>query len=87
MIRRRTFLQSAGAAAGAILASEITSVHRASALERGSDFDRAAAARELAAHRIVKITARQVRDRFPRSIGPNSRATANLARTGANAHE
>jgi L-alanine-DL-glutamate epimerase-like enolase superfamily enzyme len=73
MIHRRTFLHSAGAAAGALLTSEIASADRASDLKTGSGFDRAAATRELAAHRITKITARQVRDRFPRSIGPNSR--------------
>ena len=73
MINRRGFLQVTGVAGGALLASEITSVHRASAWAMGNDFDKAAAARELAVHRIVKITARQVRDRFPRSIGPNSR--------------
>lgn len=73
MINRRGFLQVSGGAAGALLASGITCARPASARETGLDFDRAAAARELAAHRIVKITARQVRDRFPRSIGPNSR--------------
>ena len=74
MINRRRFLQMTGGAGGAILASEITSVRkRASAVTADVDFDKAAAAGELAVHRIVKITARQVRDRFPRSIGPNAR--------------
>ena len=73
MINRRRFLQMTGGAGGALLASEIMSVHGASASTMGVDFDKAAATRELAAHRIVKITARQVRDRYPRSIGPNSR--------------
>jgi L-alanine-DL-glutamate epimerase-like enolase superfamily enzyme len=39
----------------------------------GADFDKEVATRELAAHRITRITGRRVRDRFPRSIGPNSR--------------
>ena len=72
MINRRKFLQMTGGA-GALLASGVAPVHRASALTTGPDFDKAAATGELAAHRIVKITARRVRDRFPRSIGPNSR--------------
>ena len=73
MINRRRFLQISGGMGSAFLASETMSVHKAAASAMGVDFDKAAAARELAAHRIVKITARQVRDRYPRSIGPNSR--------------
>ncbi len=70
MIDRRGFLRMTGSA---LVASEIVSVRQASAFVTGAEFDKAAASRELAAHRIVKITARSVRDRFPRSIGPNSR--------------
>ena len=61
MIERREFLRMTGSA---LLASDIMSVHQASASAMREDFDKAAATRELAAHQIVNITARSVRDRF-----------------------
>lgn len=73
MIDRRGFLRRSSVVGASLLAGGSASAHHASALTTATDFDRDAAARELAAHRIVEITARQVRDRYPRSIGPNSR--------------
>ena len=73
MIDRREFLRKSGVAGGGLLTGALSPVLPASAHATRDDFDKSAAARELAAHRIVEITARQVRDRYPRSIGPNSR--------------
>lgn len=73
MIDRRDFLRRSSVVGASLLASAPALVHQASALTTATDFDKNAAARELAAHRIVAITARQVRDRYPRPIGPNSR--------------
>ena len=73
MIDRREFLRRSGAVGGSLVAGECASVRQAWASTAATGFDKNAAARELAAHRIVAITARQVRDRYPRSIGPNSR--------------
>lgn len=41
-------------------------------LTKTTGFDKTAAARELSAHRIMNITARRLKDRYPRFIGPNS---------------
>jgi len=73
MLNRRKFLQTAGATSGVLWLGGRRGAPQATARTAEVNFDKAAAARELAAHRIAKITARQVRDRYPRSIGPNSR--------------
>jgi len=66
---RRAFLVSlAPIGAACVVGSADAGVART-----GDELDKAAAARELAAHRIVKIAAQRVRDRYPRSLGPNAR--------------
>lgn len=73
MIDRRDFLRRSAVVGTSFLAGGPASVRQPSALTTATDFDKSAAARELAAHQIVAITARRVRDRYPRSVGPNSR--------------
>ncbi|MFO7903175.1 MAG: enolase C-terminal domain-like protein [Pirellulaceae bacterium] len=72
-MHRRRFIQVASATGGSLILKDLRSDVRASDRVGNWNFDQAAANRELAAHRIVKITGQQVRDRYPRSIGPNSR--------------
>jgi len=64
---RRTFLRSLAAGGVAGLANRGTL-----AVEKKPKFDPAAAARELAAHRIVRMEQRWLRDRYPRLVGRNA---------------
>ncbi len=78
---RRSFLQQAFA--GGALTT--TMRHKLRAQSDASEFplDIAAANRKLANHRIVSIESRRVRDRFPRSVGPNAKGRP-VGRGGSN---
>jgi L-alanine-DL-glutamate epimerase-like enolase superfamily enzyme len=67
-LRRREFLKWAGAAGAGLFTGRL-SVNPG----QGETRDRAQAPGHLSAHRIASISARQVQDRYPRSVGPNSR--------------
>jgi len=71
-MKRREFVRQLSA--GAVLAGAGALGHAAEEQGRTAPrFDPGAANRELAGHRIAKITTRGCRDRFPRNVGPNSR--------------
>ena len=70
---RREFLKAAvvGGAQMAMTARGLCGPPGAAA--PGAKLDAAAAARALGEHRIARIDARRLQDRYPRSVGPNSR--------------
>jgi len=68
---RRTFLRSAAAGA-ALIAAPMPCPSRGDS-PKPARLDKASVARTLADHRVAKIEALHVQDRFPRSIGPNGK--------------
>jgi len=70
-MKRRKFLKAAGVAAAAITLARVPTP--AEEEDRIGKWTRAAARRELSEHRIVKMEARRVRDRYSHWVGPNSR--------------
>jgi len=83
-MNRRTFIGQALAAGAALLAG--VSARKAASLEKlemslpgamgregSGGLNRASAERELSQHRIVKIEARRLQDRYPRMVGRNAK--------------
>ena len=70
---RREFLRLAAGTSALVLLDPLRVFNALAATPTGdSAFDLAAARRELAAHRIARITGGRLEQRFARSIGPNS---------------
>lgn len=71
-MNRREFLRCA-AAGGALVTSGLDAGLAAENRSARRPLDQASVARTLAGHRLAKIEAVQVQDRFPRSVGPNGK--------------
>lgn len=78
-MNRRNFLKIMCGTGAALLSSRWNILKVSADLTKTTGFDKTAAARELSAHRIMNITARRLKDRYPRFIGPNSQGGGRLA--------
>ncbi len=71
-MNRRKFLETVGAASAAVIFGKAPAAESDGRIGKWS---KTAAARELSEHRIVKMEARTVRDRYSHWVGPNSRGS------------
>jgi hypothetical protein len=72
-MNRRNFLARAAVSGAVALVPRASWTPSFGAETEGERLDGAAVARTLAEHRIAKIEARTVQDRYPRSVGPNGK--------------